>query len=158
MTEPTFKALVLEGKRLIKENDLNGAARVFKKAYGLDKNDPECMSYHGMCSAVRYGEIKFGLELCTMAIKKECFKPEYYANLARVYIAAGNKKGAITAITKGLKYEKGDELLHHMLVDLGVRKKPVIGFFKRSNPLNKALGILMRRTLPGIFKTKGPKK
>jgi len=103
-------------------------------------------------------QIKLGLELCTKAIKKEFYKAEYYRNLARVYIAADNKKGAITTLTKGMKYETESEMLHEMLVELGVRSRPTIPFLKRSNIINKYLGILIRRTIPQMLRRKGPSK
>ncbi|MEE8575010.1 MAG: hypothetical protein V3T30_06315 [Thermodesulfobacteriota bacterium] len=154
---PSIKAQVTAGKRLVKENDLAGAIKKFKIAHNSDRDNPEYMSYYGMCSALKYGEIKLGLELCTKAIKMEFYRPEFYVNLSKVYVAAGNKKGAITALTKGLKYETKDEILHNMLIELGVRDRPILPFFRRSNFFNRFLGVFFRRTLAGLFRRKGPK-
>ncbi|MBI5826407.1 MAG: hypothetical protein HZB22_01550 [Deltaproteobacteria bacterium] len=40
------------------------------------------------------------------------------------------------------------------MAELGFRDRPVIEGIDRDNPLNKYLGILIRRTLPGIFSKK----
>ncbi len=140
------------GKRYLKQDNLDKALRAFEKAYKEDKENPEHMSYYGMCKALRSGEIGLGLELCTRAIKKEFFRAEFYLNLGKVYLSAGNKKGAIKVFLKGLKFEPENEALNQYLVELGFRKKPIIPMLERSNPINKYLGIIIRRVIPGIFK------
>lgn len=143
------------GKRYLKEEKTDQALKAFEKAYKEDKEDPYYLSYYGMCKAIRGGEIGLGLELCTRAIKKEFFKAEFYLNLGKVYMTAGNKKGAIKVFLKGLKFEPNNEELNQRLIDLGFRKKPVLPVLTRTNPVNKFLGILIRRTLPNLLKKKG---
>jgi hypothetical protein len=109
------------------------------------------MSYYGMCAAMRWGEIGLGLELCTRAVKKEFYKTEYYINLAKVYIKADNKKGAIAVLKRGLRFDPDNDVIHEELVRLGARKRNVIPFLKRSHPANKFLGIFFRRTLPNLI-------
>lgn len=142
------------GKRFLKEDNLDRALRSFEKAYKEDKENAEYMSYYGMLKAIRGGEIGLGLELCTRAIKKEFFRGEFYINLGRVYMAAGNKKGAIKVFKKGLKFDQANEEINKYLVELGFRGRPVLPGIDRSNPVNKLLGILFRRTIPGLFKKK----
>lgn len=147
-----------KAKELLKEDRLIDACKLFKRAHKAAPENPEYMSYCGLTSATGFGEIKLGLELCTRAIKYECNVPEFYINLAKVYIASGNKKGAIMAITKGTRYELGSNTLHQMLIDMGVRKQSLLPFMKRSSFINKGLGILFRRTLPGFKKRKSAGK
>jgi len=142
------------GKRFLREENVDKALRHFEKAWKEDKDNPEYMSYYGLCKAIRGGEIGLGLELCTRAIKKEFFKAEFYLNLGRVYMAAGNKKGAIKVFRKGLRYDQGNEELYKALTALGFRTRPVIPLLDRSNPVNKFLGILFRRTIPNMFRRK----
>ncbi len=142
----------LAGKRFLREDNIDKALRAFEKAYKEDKDNADYMSYFGMCKAVRGGEIGLGLELCTRAIKKEFFKAEFYMNLGKVYLAAGNKKGAIKVFLKGLKFDPQHEDMNRLLIELGFRNKPIIQGLDRANPVNKFLGILFRRTLPKIFK------
>lgn len=143
------------GKRHLREENMDKALRAFEKAYKEDKENPDYMSYYGMLKALRGGEIGLGLELCTRAIKKEFFKAEYYLNLGRVYMASGNKKGAIKVFLKGLKFDPQNTEINKYLIELGFRGKPIIPGLDRANPVNKLLGILLRRMIPGLFRKKG---
>ena len=122
----------LAGKRYLKEESMDKALRAFDKAWKDDKENAEYMSYYGMLKAVRGGEIGLGLELCTRAIKKEFFRAEFYLNLGRVYMSAGNKNGAIKVFKKGLKYDPANEDINNCLVELGFRNRPVIPGIGRS--------------------------
>ena len=146
-SEEKFK----QGMQFLKDNNLEKATRSFEKAYKEDKENAMYMSYYGMCAAMRWGEIGLGIELCTRAVKKEFYKTEYYINLSRVYIKADNKKGAISVLKKGLRFDPENDIIHEELVKLGARKKPVIPFMNRSNPINKFLGMFFRKTMPGII-------
>lgn len=158
MNEETPEQRFKAGKRFLKTKNLEKATRSFEKAYKTDKEHPAYMSYYGLCAALRWGQIGLGLELCTKAIKKEIHKPEYYVNLSRVYLASGNKKGALSVVKKGMRFGPDDDNLHEILVELGVRKQPVIGFLKRSNPINRLLGLIFRKIIPTLMKTKRPSK
>ena len=144
----------IAGKRFLREDNFDRALRSFEKAWKEDRENPEYMSYYGLCKALRGGEIGLRLELCTRAIKREFFKAEFYLNLGRVYMAAGNKKGAMKVFKKGLRYDQGNEELYKALTDLGFRTRPVIPVLDRANPVNKFLGILFRRTIPNMFRKK----
>lgn len=140
-----------QGMQFLKNNNLDKATRLFEKAYKEDKENARYMSYYGMCAAIRWGEIGLGIELCTRAVKKEFYKTEYYINLSKVYIKANNKKGAISALKKGLRFDPENDIIHEELIKLGARKKPIIPFMNRSNPINKFLGIFLRKTVPDII-------
>lgn len=152
MSEKPLNSHFIEGKRYLKEQNLDRALRAFGKAYRSDRDNPYYMSYYGLLKALRGGEIGLGLELCTMAIKREFHKAEFYLNLGRIYLAAGNKKGAVSVFKKGLNFDPSNEELNRHLSELGVRKRPVIPALDRSNPLNKFLGVLFRRRLPNFMK------
>ena len=146
------------GKKYFKKGNVDGARLAFERAYRFDSENPEYMSYHGLSEALRWHKIGYGLELCTRAIKRDFTNPEFYVNLARVYKEAGNKKGALTALKKGLRFKPEDNAIHEMLIELGARKRQIIPFLKRSNILNRTLGTFFRRTLHNKFKTHGPDK
>ncbi len=154
-SEEQFK----QGMKFLKGNNLEKAAKAFERAYKEDNENARYMSYYGMCAALRWGEMGLGLDLCTRAVKKEFYQPEYYINLARVYFKAGNKKGAIIVLKKGLGFDPENEIIHEELERLGARNKAVIPILGRSNPINKFLGILLRRTMPDLIdRIKGRKK
>ena len=54
------------------------------------------------------------------------------------------KLDAIKILREGLKHEKNQQIIDE-LDSLGTRKPPVLFFLRRSNPLNKYLGILLRK-------------
>lgn len=138
-----------KGIRLLDEDKPEKALRSFEKAFKVDRSNPDYMSYYGLMKATRGGQIGLGLELCTRAVKKDCFKSEYYLNLGRVFLAAGNRKSAIQVFRKGLKFEPGNQQIKKELARLGLRSNPVIPSLERSNLLNKFLGILLRKRPSG---------
>jgi len=154
MSTETSREHFEAGKRFLAEESLEKALRAFEKAYREDKTNPAYMSYYGLIMALRGGKIGLGLELCTRAIKKEFYRAEYYLNLGRVYLAAGNKKGAIKVFSKGLRFDPNNAELKHNLSELGVRSRPVIPVLERSNPVNKFLGLFFRKTMPKVVKKK----
>lgn len=146
------------GKNFLSKDKLERAAKAFEKAYKADRENPEYMSYYGMSAAMKWGSIGLGMELCTKAIKKKFTTAEYYANLARVYLAAGNKRGAVSIVRKGLKHDQENETLNEMLVTLGARKRAPVTFLKRSNPLNRFLGTVFASAAPEVARRKRPRR
>jgi tetratricopeptide (TPR) repeat protein len=136
-----------KGKHFLSEEKMDRALRAFEKAYKADRDNPDCMSYYGMCKAIRGGQVGLGLDLCIRAIKKDFARAEFYLNLGRVYLASGNRKGAQRTFKKGLQFEPGNSELHKCMAGLGVRNRPMIAVVERSNPLNRILGKIFRRKM-----------
>jgi Tfp pilus assembly protein PilF len=72
--------------------------------------------------------------------------PILYLNLGRACAAAGRKKEAVDAYTKGLKHDKSHPELRKEMKALGIRKQPPVPFLSRSNPINKYLGKVLNRS------------
>lgn len=103
--------------------------------------DASGLSFFGLSLAlVRKQQIKLAIELCRRAIELEFFNPDHYANLARVYSAAGNRRKAVETAEEGLKLHPEDEYLLNVRQSLGVRAVPALPFLDRSNPINVTLG------------------
>ncbi len=68
-------------------------------------------------------------------------------NLGRAHLAIGEKEEAIKAFKLGLRADPENKELLGELKKLGVRKSPPVPFLKRNNPINKYLGMLLRRGL-----------
>jgi tetratricopeptide (TPR) repeat protein len=85
-------------------------------------------------------KFKPAIDLCKRAIELQFYNVDHYANLARVYVAAGNRKKAIEAIEQGLKPHPEDETLLEVRRHLGVRAKPPVPFLDRAHPINVTLG------------------
>jgi len=152
VTKEVAKKYFLEGKQLLRKDRLDRAMRAFGKAHREDRTNPSYMSYYGLCKALRGGDIGFGIELCTKAIKKEFSRAEFYLNLGKVYLSVGNKKSAVSIFRKGIKFEpKNDELNKH-LTDLGIRKPSPITGMERSHKAQGFLGIIFRKAIPNIFR------
>lgn len=137
-----------EAVALTKEEEYLRALTMFLDIYGgeeppspmLSSKTATGLSYFGLCLALVQKKMKPAIDLCKRAIELEFYNVEHYANLARVYTAAGNRKKAIEAIEQGLKSHPEDEVLLDVRRELGVRSRPPVPFLDRSHPINVTLG------------------
>jgi len=106
------------------------------------------LSYYGLCLGVRRGQIAQATQLCQVAIDREFYRPDFYLNLARVWMAGGSRRRAVTALDLGLAVQPGNRSLQHFRGMLGVRRPPVLRFLGRDHPINVALGRLRQRMRP----------
>lgn len=95
-------------------------------------------SYHGL-ALVRCGHLS-GLKLCRNAASLEKSRAVVFYNLALVEIRLNHRRSACEAIAAGLAIDPHDPSLLKMRNRLGVRRKPLLSFLKRDNPVNKWLG------------------
>ena len=105
-------------------------------------------SYLGYGIALRQQRISEGLKLCQHAVKMEFYQAENYLNLARTHLLAGHRRPAVRAVADGLKVEPDNGQLLELQHELGLRKRPVLSFLSRSNPLNSLLGRLRHLIRP----------
>ena len=120
------------------------------------KVPPVALSYYGLCLAMAKGRNKEAAEYCELALEREFFNVDHYANLGQVWIRAGNRRKAVDALQRGLAVEPGHPYLRALRESIGVRKTPVLGFLHRDNPLNVSLG-KVRRKIERPVKKKVPK-
>ncbi len=141
------------------------AFRVLQQATFMYPDDPVILSYYGCLQALVDKKYRSGVETCKKAItllkkKKSSFGeevlyPVFYLNLGRAYIAAGKKKDAIDSFEKGLQYDYSNNDLKKELRGMGLRKKPLVPFLSRSNPINKYIGMLLHSEKGSKEKGKG---
>jgi tetratricopeptide (TPR) repeat protein len=114
--------------------------------------DPFLLSYYGCLQAIINRDYTRGVETCKEAIRmyddkvligKDIFYPTFYLNLGRAYLAARNKKEAVKALQKGLAYDRENKDILWEMTKLGVRRKPAVPYLKRSNPINKYIGMIL---------------
>jgi hypothetical protein len=98
------------------------------------------LSYFGLCLALVQKKFKPAIDLCKRAIELEFYNTVHHANLARVYVAAGNRKKALETVEAGLKIHPEDEELMSVRKQLGIRARPAVPFLDRANPINVSLG------------------
>lgn len=99
-------------------------------------------SYLGYGIALRQKRVQEGLKLCQHSVKIQFYEPENYVNLARTYMLAKDRPGAVRAVLGGLKVIRHHPTLLQLHQELGIRAQPVLPFLSRSNPLNQFLGRL----------------
>lgn len=143
-----------EVKTLLKKKDLNAAINLLESALRQFPDNPFLLSYYGCLEGIINKKFSYGRDICLSAIEilneripfgKEVFYPVFYLNLGRVYLAAGNKKEAIITFQKGLSFDRENKDLMTELAKLGIRRKPLVPYLKRSNPINKYIGITLHR-------------
>jgi tetratricopeptide (TPR) repeat protein len=137
---------VQEAIRATRGDELLRALNMFLDIYGSEEASiskakaVSGLSFFGLCLALVRKEYKTAIDLCRRAIELEFYNGDHYANLARVYVAAGNRKKALETITKGLELHPEDEYLLNVRAWLGVRSRPAVPFLDRANPINVSLG------------------
>lgn len=129
------------------EEDYLRAYNLFLDLYGTEDGPPldtpkaaNGLSYFGLCVALVQKKYKAAIDLCKHAIDIEFYNGDHYANLARVYVAAGNRKKAIETADNGMKIAAETELLLQVRAELGVRARPPVPFLDRNHPINVTLG------------------
>ena len=132
---------------LTRRHDYLDALTRFSEIYGTDDappiksaKDASGLSFFGLCLALVQKKYKTGMELCKRAIDLEFYNGDHHANLARVYIARGDRKKAVEIAEAGLKVVPDHEDLLEVRKQLGVRARPAVPFLDRKNPVNVSLG------------------
>ena len=98
---------------------------------------------------------KEGLALCQHAIKVQFYEPENYVLLSRVYLLRRRRGKAIEALKRALKLNPRHPEAVKLAKEIGFRRRPVLPFLPRANPVNVALG-KMRHSM-NQSKPKAPK-
>ena len=103
------------------------------------------LSYYGLSLAMAVGRTNEALEMCERALAVEFYNPDLYLNLARVFLASGNRKRAHKALCQGLRIEKGHAGLINEIRRMGLRRRPTFGFLPRHHVLNRMTGRIVNR-------------
>ena len=146
-----YKEYINEVETLIRKRNQAETIELLKEAMEHYPNNPIILSYHGYIEALVNRHYADGIKICRQSFKvlkeqmflgESFFLPVLYLNLGRAYLAANKKKEAYYSFQKGLDVDKGHEHILKELIKLGIRRKPFFPFLKRSNLLNKYLGML----------------
>lgn len=151
--EDVTTAVIQAGIAATKERRYSQALALFLKAYGAGEGSTpsqkskyiEGLSYYGLCLAVEQQKFKSAIDFCRKAVEIQFYNAEHYANLTRVYVAAGTRKRAIETLEAGLKALPNDAMLRRLQIDMGKRGRPAIPFLSRNHPMNIALGKALHR-------------
>ncbi len=116
-------------------------------------DNPVILSYQGWLGSIMEKEHQSSIATCRKAlvvfkstnprtIKK--VYPILYLNLGRALLAAGRRKEAVESFKNGLKHDADHSELLSELQRIGIRKRPLVSFLSRSNPINKYAGKMIR--------------
>src|SRR5260221_11490873 len=120
---------------------------LFLDVYGTEDQPPisgskaaEGLSYFGLCIALISKKYKTAIDLCKRAVDLQFYNGDHYANLTKIYVAAGNRKKALETAEAGLKLLPEHDGLIATRQSLGVRARPAVPILDRNNPINVSLG------------------
>jgi hypothetical protein len=103
------------------------------------------LSQYGLCLGTVMQRRHEGVRFCREAAELERYNPDVHCNLGRILIYAGRRKDAHHAFMQGLSIQSDHQGIIRSLKDMGVRRRPVIPFLSRDNPLNIYLGRVRAR-------------
>ncbi len=140
----TARELFEKGEELLRKGERLAALASFEKSLKLDESNLLCKSYLALLSATQRGQLENAVKASEDIVEQSPGEPLVYLNLGRLYLIAERKQDAVTTLRKGASIRKLREI-EQLLESLGLRKKPVIGFLSRQNPINKFLGLLLKK-------------
>lgn len=143
MKEGEVEGIITSGITAAERGDTAFALTCLEKA-SSQQSSPLVSSYLAYCLAKEQRQFEKALSLCREAMEEEPAKSVHYLNLGRVYVLCGQKREAIKTFRNGLLFEN-NRLIRGELDRLGWRNPPVIAALKREHPLNKFLGMLLRK-------------
>ena len=118
------------------------AAIELEKRSGVNKPQPRYLSYYGLCLGLETKKLHEAVKFCREAVSRENFNADMYFNLGRVLLKAHKRREGYEALKNGLRLHPSHKGIIRELQRIGVRRRPVIPFLSRSNPLNITLGKL----------------
>jgi tetratricopeptide (TPR) repeat protein len=143
----SFNQQLAEAIEATKEEDYLRGLTLFLDLYGGEElpaiqtsKSAQGLSYFGLCLALVQKKYKPAIELCRRAIDLEFYNADHHANLARVYLAAGNRKKALETADAGLRVSPENAAVRAARRAIGIRAKPAVPFLDRSHPINVTLG------------------
>ncbi len=143
VSEGEIAQAIQQGIQAVEEEEYLLGFVLLTDAYAVARQDSrfaEGLSYYAVCMALVEKKFKPAIDLCRKAIELQFYNAHHYANLARVYDAAGARKKAVEILDDGLRVTPDDESLVRMRKRFGIRSRPALPFLDRANPLNKAIG------------------
>jgi tetratricopeptide (TPR) repeat protein len=118
------------------------AAIEIERRRSTGRPQPRYLSFYGLCLAVEKNEIREGLRYCREALTLENFNADIRCNLGRVLLRAGRRREAYKCFSRGLGLEPDHAASLGALTQMGIRRRPILPFLARRNPINVFLGRL----------------
>ena len=141
MAQQEFQELVSQGVQAIDQGNTMMALMHLEDASKVGKS-PALLSYLGFCLTKERQQYKRGIMMCREATKVEPMNSQYWLNLGRSCLLAGQKRAAIEAFRRGLKVNCNQQIVEE-LKRLGLRKTPVFDTLERGHFLNRNVGKML---------------
>ena len=154
MVETDAQAEFKQGVDLLRGGLPGDAIEYFRSAAESDKRNPYYLSFLGLSVARARKKVAAALELCEAALRLKHDEPEFYLNLAEVYVCADRREKAIATLDSALKRFGRNDLIKRERNRLGKRGNRVLPFLAREHFANRALGQLRHQTLKRLHKTR----
>ena len=138
------KDLFVQGLVVWRQKKVEKALGCLQRAYELNPTDPSIASFLGVV-LVRAGIRDRGFQLCRQALKRSPFNEHLLFNLGQAYLFAGKRLEARKTLLLGAKACTNSRRFVDVLLQMGVRRKPVISFLSRNHSINRWLGKLTYR-------------
>jgi tetratricopeptide (TPR) repeat protein len=123
--------------------------RMLRDIPGAPRDAAIIPSWYGLLLGTVGNRASEGLALCRNAASELFWEPRVHENLARLEMACGHRKEAVSALERGLAIAPENRELRELRHQLGRRRKPPLPFLDRSHPLNRVLGRLFYKQSGG---------
>ncbi len=142
MTILNFKQ-ILEGIKETKQGNTLRGLKLLSSSVNVS-SFPEAKAWYGYCLARENNKFRQGISLCNEARQKDPCSSDICLALGRIYLLAGIRKSAVSALQIGLRLDDNPEI-SRLLNSIGTRKPPVFRFLDRNSKVNVASGRLLSK-------------
>jgi Flp pilus assembly protein TadD len=147
MTNMEAIAEFKHGVDLLQTGHSADAIQYFRSAVETEKRNPYYLSYLGLAVARAQRKWAAALALCETAMRFKPNEPQFYLNLAEVYVSAGRREEAVEILDSALARFGRNSRIRLERNRLGKRGGQVLPFLPRQNFLNRTLGQLRHQAL-----------
>jgi len=146
LKDGTFESRELfnRAELLIRKGDYSKATILLNEAIKIAPSNATYLSHLGLCIGMQ-GNLPAAESMCRKALQMEPFEPIHFVNLGRVLLEQGRRKEARLAFMRAYELDNTNAPAALELSRMGIRRKPVLPFLPRNNPLNVYLGKLRHR-------------
>ena len=116
--------------------------RMLRDIPGAPRDAAIIPSWYGLLLGTVGNRAGEGLELCRSAAEELFWEPQVHENLARLELACGNRRDAVSTLERGLAVAPEHAGLRELRGQMGCRRPPPLPFLSRSHPVNRVLGRL----------------
>ena len=142
--EYTVRDLLQLGMAALKKRKVREAAEMFYEVcqrftQNGERVPPTALSLYALALA-HQSRLKEAIDTGRQALKRDPQNATTRLHMARIYLLADSRRRAVDELQKGLSISPKNPDLLALQQELGARRKPVIGFLSRNNPINVKLG------------------